>query len=80
MPAHQNLVSRVKIDPTGEYMVSSSYDNTLKLWTTTGYQPLKILEGHDMKVMSVDISPNGKWISSTCYDRTFKMWTSQQDL
>lgn len=38
IPAHNNLVSRARIDPKGEYLVTSSYDNTIKLWTTTGWQ------------------------------------------
>lgn len=36
--AHNNLVSRARIDPKGEYLITSSYDNTIKLWTTTGWQ------------------------------------------
>jgi U4/U6 small nuclear ribonucleoprotein PRP4 len=50
IPAHQNLVSRVKIDPSGEYMVTGSYDNTMKLWTTSGWQPLRVFDSHNMKV------------------------------
>lgn len=80
MPAHNNLVSRVKIDSTGEFLVTGSYDNDMKIWTTSGWQPLRRFEGHSMKVMSVDISPDGKWILSSCYDRTYKLWTSKDNM
>jgi U4/U6 small nuclear ribonucleoprotein PRP4 len=49
MPSHQNLVSRVRIDPSGEYMVTGSYDNTMKLWTSSGWQPLRVFDSHNMK-------------------------------
>lgn len=76
IPAHKSLVSGICVDPTGEYMITSSYDQTLKVWTTTGWQPLRVLEGHDMKIMNVTLSPDAKWISSSCFDRTFKLWTA----
>ena len=50
MSAHNNLVSRVRIDPSGEYLVTGSYDNTMKLWTCSGWQPLRIFDSHNMKV------------------------------
>lgn len=32
IPAHQNLVSRIRLDPVrGEFLVTSSYDTTLKV-------------------------------------------------
>uniref|UniRef100_A0A915M6C7 Uncharacterized protein n=1 Tax=Meloidogyne javanica TaxID=6303 RepID=A0A915M6C7_MELJA len=49
MSAHNNLVSRVRIDPSGEYLVTGSYDNTMKLWTCSGWQPLRIFDSHNMK-------------------------------
>ncbi len=42
---------------SGDYIVTSSYDNTAKVWAHPGWTPLKTLAGHESKVMCVDISP-----------------------
>ena len=41
----------------GEYLVSSSYDNSAKVWAHPGWTPLRTLAGHEGKVMCVDVSP-----------------------
>ena len=41
-------------------MITSSYDNTAKVWAHPGWTPLKTLAGHEGKVMCVDMSP-GEW-------------------
>ncbi|EPB70226.1 RNA polymerase Rpb3/Rpb11 dimerization domain protein [Ancylostoma ceylanicum] len=49
MPAHSSVVSKIKVDHVGQYLVSASYDNSLKIWSTSGWQPLRQLKGHDTK-------------------------------
>ncbi|KIH62573.1 WD domain, G-beta repeat protein [Ancylostoma duodenale] len=72
MPAHSSVVSKIKVDHLGQYLI----------WSTSGWQPLRQLKGHDTKacnlVMCVDISPDGKWIMSSAFDRTFKLWTQSE--
>lgn len=41
----------------GEFLVSSSYDNSAKVWAHPGWTPLRTLAGHEGKVMCVDVSP-----------------------
>uniref|UniRef100_A0A0P4Y860 U4/U6 small nuclear ribonucleoprotein Prp4 n=1 Tax=Daphnia magna TaxID=35525 RepID=A0A0P4Y860_9CRUS len=51
IPAHTNLVSSVKFEKSsGQFIVSSSYDGTAKIWASNTWQPLKTLSGHDGKV------------------------------
>jgi len=78
IPAHTKLVSNVKFEKnTGDYLVSSSYDGTAKVWATKTWLPLATLKGHDNKVSSCDISPDGSMIATASFDRTFKIWTFQ---
>ena len=42
---------------SGNFLVSSSYDASARIWTAPDCAPLKTLKGHDGKVMSVDASP-----------------------
>ena len=41
----------------GDFIVSSSYDKTAKVWAHPGWTPLKTLAGHEGKVMCIDLSP-----------------------
>lgn len=78
IPAHTNLLSDVKYQRTeGQYLVTASYDNTAKIWSNKTWQPLKMLPGHDGKVMCVDVSPDHKFIATSSYDRTFKLWAPE---
>lgn len=75
LPAHQSLVAKLCFEyKTGEFMLTASYDKTIKLWSNPGWQPLKTLTGHEGKVMCVDVSRDGKFIASASSDRTFKLW------
>lgn len=61
----------------GHYLITASYDNSVKLWANLTWQPLRTLEGHDSKVMGLDISPDDKYIATCSYDRTFKLWAPE---
>ncbi|GAA6071713.1 U4/U6 small nuclear ribonucleoprotein Prp4-like, partial, partial [Tachysurus ichikawai] len=77
IPAHQNLISSVKFQPTdGHYLLTGAYDNMAKVWTHPGWSPLKTLAGHEGKVMGLDLSPDGHLIATCSYDRTFKLWVA----
>jgi len=77
IPAHTNLVSNVKFEQTnGDYLISSSYDNTARLWASKTWLPLATLEGHDNKLSGCDISHDGKMIATCSFDRTFKLWSN----
>eukprot|EP01135_Chromosphaera_perkinsii_P002246 Nk52_evm32s221 gene=Nk52_evmTU32s221 len=57
IPAHTNIISSIKYQPGGgKFLVSSSYDTTLKVWANQSWAPLCTLEGHEGKVMHMDIS------------------------
>lgn len=42
---------------TGEYLVTASYDGTVKAWSGRDFSPLGTLLGHDNKVSAVAIAP-----------------------
>lgn len=76
IPAHKNLISKVKFQKNnGNYLVTSSYDYLIKVWTHPTWTPIKELKGHEQKIMGCDISPDNNWIGSCSYDKTFKLWS-----
>lgn len=60
---------------SGEYLVTCSYDGTLRTWNARDFAPLGVLKGHDGKVSCVDISADEGHIVSASFDRTFKVWS-----
>ena len=57
----------------GEFLVSSSYDNSAKVWAHPGWTPLRTLAGHEGKVMCVDVSPgacHGTWEGPSLVNQT----------
>eukprot|EP00898_Chlorokybus_atmophyticus_P003963 jgi/Chlat1/4568/Chrsp29S00341 len=77
IPAHAHLV---KFEPRdGHFLVSSSYDNTAKVWSSLDFKLVKILVGHENKVMDVDVAAEGEHLVTVSYDRTLKLWTPEAD-
>ncbi|QQP56971.1 U4/U6 small nuclear ribonucleoprotein Prp4 [Caligus rogercresseyi] len=74
IPAHTNVVSNVVFDE--DYLLTSSYDGTAKLWARKTWQPLGALKGHDLRLMDCAISPDRAYIATCSYDRTFKLWST----
>ena len=77
IPAHTNVVSNVVFEKNvGDYVLTSSYDCSAKLWASKTWLPLGTLKGHDSRLLGCDISPDSQWIATCSYDRTFKLWSS----
>ncbi|EUB64936.1 U4/U6 small nuclear ribonucleoprotein Prp4 [Echinococcus granulosus] len=76
IPAHTSVVSSVKFEPgSHNYLVTSSFDKTIKLWGHPLWSPIRTLEGHSGRCVYADISPDKKLIASASHDLTFKLWS-----
>ncbi len=69
-------VNSVSFSPDGLSVISSSMDNTLKLWSLKG-ECLATFNGHSNSVTSVSFSPDGLFVISGSNDRTLKLWNLQ---
>ncbi len=74
LEGHTGSVEAVAVSPDGRFIVSGSWDNTLKVWDTDSGRLLRSLEGHTSGVKAVAISPDGRWIVSGSEDQTLKVW------
>ncbi|MCX8565749.1 MAG: WD40 repeat [Glomeribacter sp. 1016415] len=73
---HKNEVRSAVFSTDGKWLVSGSYDNTVKLWGVLGERPLmRTYIGHEKAVMSVALSADGKWLASGSQDCTLKLWS-----
>jgi WD40 repeat protein/tRNA A-37 threonylcarbamoyl transferase component Bud32 len=61
-------------DPKNKYLVSGSWDGTVKLWGITSKTCLQTFEGHSSMVSSVCVHPNGRRIASAGRDGVVRLW------
>ena len=62
------------VSPDGTWIVSASYDNTLKIWDAATGAERATLTGHTGSVNGCAVSPDGTWIVSASDDNTLKIW------
>ncbi|OBA24122.1 WD40 repeat-like protein [Metschnikowia bicuspidata var. bicuspidata NRRL YB-4993] len=82
-PQHRGLAEPVTDDNdahpetlpvAGTCLVTSSYDNTVKVWSADNWVHIKTLHGHTDRVLSCDIRSDGAEILSCGWDRTMRAW------
>ena len=58
----------------GQYVISGSDDNTVKVWELASGRLLRSLEEHRDRVNAVAVTRNGQYVISGSYDKTVKVW------
>ncbi|AFY36498.1 WD40 repeat-containing protein [[Leptolyngbya] sp. PCC 7376] len=74
--SHTAPINSVKFSHDGDFLVTASDDNTLKIWSIDGYL-LTTLAGHTDRVIHLDVHPNDKTIISGSLDNTLLVWEWQ---
>jgi WD40 repeat protein len=74
MSGHSGWIVSVAFSPDGQYALSGSWDNTLKLWDISSGKEIRTLSGHSSSVESVAFSPDGKYALSGFSNKTFTLW------
>ena len=74
LTGHSDIVWFVALSPDGQTLVSSSGDQTIKLWNLSTGEHRSTLSGHSGTVWSIALSPDGQTLASGSSDRTIKIW------
>ncbi|CAD5114325.1 DgyrCDS3463 [Dimorphilus gyrociliatus] len=70
---HTDIVSCGKFSPFDKVFVTSSFDKTLKLWSSQSYQYLQTFKGHNSPILDFDFL-NYDQLSSGSIDGQIKFW------
>ena len=74
MKGHVNCVSSVAFSSDGMWIVSGSFNDSVRVWDTTTGVVMKMLEGHSDIVTSVAFSKDGTQIVSGSFDNSVRIW------
>ncbi|KAF5456809.1 hypothetical protein F2P56_026248 [Juglans regia] len=72
---HSGPVYSATFSPLGDYLLSSSADSTIRLWSTKLNANLVCYKGHNYPVWDVQFSPVGHYFASASHDRTARIWS-----
>ncbi|XP_048444440.1 transcription initiation factor TFIID subunit 5-like isoform X1 [Pyrus x bretschneideri] len=72
---HSGPVYSATFNPLGDFILSSSADSTVRLWSTKLNANLVCYKGHNYPVWDVQFSPVGHYFASASHDRTARIWS-----
>ncbi|RAZ78420.1 hypothetical protein DPM35_07560 [Mesorhizobium atlanticum] len=67
-------VAHAAFSPTGDRIVTASYDKTAAVWDISSGAETAILKGHDGAVERAEFSPDGSRILTAARDGTARLW------
>ena len=74
LQGHTNRITSAAITRNNKYMVSGSYDKTVRIWNIQDKMQEAVLEGHTDSVTCVAISLDNKYVISASDDCTIRIW------
>ncbi len=67
-------MTSVAFSKDGKYIVSGSWDKSIKIWERETGNQIQTLKGHSSGVTSVAFSKDEKYIISGSDDKSIKIW------
>ncbi|KAF9926344.1 WD_REPEATS_REGION domain-containing protein [Linnemannia zychae] len=74
LEGHEDGVRGLAFSPSGDRLLSGSFDRTVRLWNYMTRTVDFILDGHTRGVISVAYSPCGKQVASVGRDGVVRLW------
>jgi len=71
---HQSAVYSISISPDNQYLISGSYDSTIRLWNLHTKTCFGVYKGHFCPILCVKFSPITHYFASGACDKTARLW------
>ena len=78
LAGHRGLVSQLIFTPDSKRLVSSSRDQTARIWNIATAKTESVLAGHGAPIYGLDVSPDGKQVVTASEDRRVKIWSVEK--
>ncbi len=72
------LATNTAYESQPRYLLSSSADSTIRLWSLDTWTNLVVYRGHQSPVWDVRFCPHGHYFVSASADRTARLWSTPQ--
>ncbi len=72
--SHGEPVTDLAVTPDGRYVLSSSEDETTKMWQLPRGEPVRTMVGHTAPVTALAVSADGRHFVSGSPDGSIRMW------
>ena len=74
LEGHGRPVLGLTWTPSGDRIMSASWDHTIRLWAPRSGEARRVFEGHDGPVTSAVATPDRRFVVSTSLDTTIRLW------
>jgi WD40 repeat protein len=74
---HTGPLADINFSPDGNWIVTASWDQTVRLWDYHTGETIRVFEGHTAEVWAAVFDPQGEHIVSTGNDCTIRLWDVQ---
>ncbi|RKI74285.1 TIR domain-containing protein [Corallococcus sp. AB049A] len=71
---HHGVLKSIAFSPDSSRVLTTSYDNTARLWDASSGRHLVTLRGHTSSVDAAAFSPDGSQVLTASFDRTARLW------
>ncbi|SCX99462.1 WD40 repeat [Nonlabens sp. Hel1_33_55] len=71
---HSSMINSSKFSADGKYIVTTSFDETARVWETSSSKLLHTFVGHSANLLDAEFSHNGKMVVTASSDNTAKVW------
>ena len=80
LSAHREMITAIAITENQRFLISVSWDRTLKIWDFARGTLINTVEAHDQGILALAVTGNGDYhLATGGFDQTVKLWTLARD-